>query len=255
MSSFNLRGMKNEQLIYGARPIIEAIEAGKEIEKLFIQKSSTSPLIRELLQKVRPFGTPIQMVPVEKLNSMTRGNHQGVVAFLSMIAYQPIEEIVTNLFEKGKNPFILVLDRVTDVRNFGAIARTAECAGVDAIVIPDKGAAQINADALKTAAGALTKLPVCRTKSLAQTTKFLKDSGLQIFAVTEKGNVMYDLPEYRDPLALIMGSEDQGIASDLLRMADHMVRIPLMGKIGSLNVSVAAGILMFEVVHQRSFVK
>ncbi|HML84302.1 MAG: 23S rRNA (guanosine(2251)-2'-O)-methyltransferase RlmB [Sphingobacteriia bacterium] len=247
--------MKNEQLIYGARPIIEAIEAGKEIEKLFIQKSSTSPLIRELLQKVRPFGTPIQMVPVEKLNSMTRGNHQGVVAFLSMIAYQPIEEIVTNLFEKGKNPFILVLDRVTDVRNFGAIARTAECAGVDAIVIPDKGAAQINADALKTAAGALTKLPVCRTKSLAQTTKFLKDSGLQIFAVTEKGNVMYDLPEYRDPLALIMGSEDQGIASDLLRMADHMVRIPLMGKIGSLNVSVAAGILMFEVVHQRSFVK
>ena len=124
-----------------------------------------------------------------------------------------------------------------------------------AIVIPDKGAAQINADALKTAAGALTKLPVCRTKSLAQTTKFLKDSGLQIFAVTEKGNVMYDLPEYRDPLALIMGSEDQGIASDLLRMADHMVRIPLMGKIGSLNVSVAAGILMFEVVHQRSFVK
>lgn len=255
MSSFNLRGMKNEQLIYGARPIIEAIEAGKEIEKLFIQKSSTSPLIRELLQKVRPFGTPIQMVPVEKLNSMTRGNHQGVVAFLSMIAYQPIEEIVTNLFEKGKNPFILILDRVTDVRNFGAIARTAECAGVDAIVIPDKGAAQINADALKTAAGALTKLPVCRTKSLAQTTKFLKDSGLQIFAVTEKGNVMYDLPEYRDPLALIMGSEDQGIASDLLRMADHMVRIPLMGKIGSLNVSVAAGILMFEVVHQRSFVK
>ncbi len=247
--------MKNEQLIYGARPIIEAIEAGKEIEKLFIQKSSTSPLIRELLQKVRPFGTPIQMVPVEKLNSMTRGNHQGVVAFLSMIAYQPIEEIVTNLFEKGKNPFILVLDRVTDVRNFGAIARSAECAGVDAIVIPDKGAAQINADALKTAAGALTKLPVCRTKSLAQTTKFLKDSGLQIFAVTEKGNVMYDLPEYRDPLALIMGSEDQGIASDLLRMADHMVRIPLMGKIGSLNVSVAAGILMFEVVHQRSFVK
>ena len=247
--------MKNEQLIYGARPIIEAIEAGKEIEKLFIQKSSTSPLIRELLQKVRPFGTPIQMVPVEKLNSMTRGNHQGVVAFLSMIAYQPIEEIVTNLFEKGKNPFILILDRVTDVRNFGAIARTAECAGVDAIVIPDKGAAQINADALKTAAGALTKLPVCRTKSLAQTTKFLKDSGLQIFAVTEKGNVMYDLPEYRDPLALIMGSEDQGIASDLLRMADHMVRIPLMGKIGSLNVSVAAGILMFEVVHQRSFVK
>ena len=247
--------MKNEQLIYGARPIIEAIEAGKEIEKLFIQKSSTSPLIRELIQKVRPFGTPIQMVPVEKLNSMTRGNHQGVVAFLSMIAYQPIEEIVTNLFEKGKNPFILVLDRVTDVRNFGAIARTAECAGVDAIVIPDKGAAQINADALKTAAGALTKLPVCRTKSLAQTTKFLKDSGLQIFAVTEKGNVMYDLPEYRDPLALIMGSEDQGIASDLLRMADHMVRIPLMGKIGSLNVSVAAGILMFEVVHQRSFVK
>ncbi len=247
--------MKNEQLIYGVRPIIEAIEAGKEIEKLFIQKSSTSPLIRELLQKVRPFGTPIQMVPVEKLNSMTRGNHQGVVAFLSMIAYQPIEEIVTNLFENGKNPFILVLDRVTDVRNFGAIARTAECAGVDAIVIPDKGAAQINADALKTAAGALTKLPVCRTKSLAQTTKFLKDSGLQIFAVTEKGNVMYDLPEYRDPLALIMGSEDQGIASDLLRMADHMVRIPLMGKIGSLNVSVAAGILMFEVVHQRSFVK
>ena len=247
--------MKNEQLIYGARPIIEAIEAGKEIEKLFIQKSSTSPLIRELIQKVRPFGTPIQMVPVEKLNSMTRGNHQGVVAFLSMIAYQPIEEIVTNLFEKGKNPFILVLDRVTDVRNFGAIARSAECAGVDAIVIPDKGAAQINADALKTAAGALTKLPVCRTKSLAQTTKFLKDSGLQIFAVTEKGNVMYDLPEYRDPLALIMGSEDQGIASDLLRMADHMVRIPLMGKIGSLNVSVAAGILMFEVVHQRSFVK
>jgi len=193
----------------------------------------------------------MQTVPAEKLDRVTRKNHQGVIAYISPITYSNIEEIVPGLFEKGETPLILILDQVTDVRNFGAIARTAEIAGVDAIIIPEKGAAQINADAIKTSAGALNLVPVCRTPSLSHTIKYLKNCGLRIVAATEKGERFYDETNMKDPLAIIMGSEDLGIESSLLKIADEWIKIPQFGQIASLNVSVAAGILIYEALRQR----
>ncbi|MDD2962702.1 MAG: 23S rRNA (guanosine(2251)-2'-O)-methyltransferase RlmB [Bacteroidales bacterium] len=245
--------MKDNSLIYGIRAVMEAIEAGREFEKVMVQKGLTGDLYRELMQKLRATGTPLQMVPPETLHRLTNGNHQGVAAFVSAITYQPIEQIIPMLFEQGRNPFILILDRVTDVRNFGAIARTAECAGVDAILIPDHNSARITADAVKTSAGALHTIPVCRATNLFQTVKFLKNSGITLFAATEKGNIHYHSMAYDQPLALIMGSEENGVSADLLKISDHLVRIPLLGTIGSLNVSVAAGVLMYEVIRQRNY--
>lgn len=245
--------MKDNSLIYGIRAVMEALEAGREFEKVLIQKGLTGDLSRELMQKLRGSGAPVQMVPPETLHRLTNGNHQGVAAFVSAITYQPIEQMVPMLFEQGKNPFILILDRITDVRNFGAIARTAECAGVDAILIPDHNSARITADAVKTSAGALHSVAVCRTTNLFQAVKFLKNSGITIFAATEKGNIHYHSMAYDQPLALIMGSEENGVSADLLKISDHLVRIPLLGTIGSLNVSVAAGVLLYEVIRQRNY--
>lgn len=245
--------MKDNSLIYGIRAVMEAIEAGREFEKVMIQKGLSGDLFRDLMGKLRAVGAPVQMVPPETLHRLTNGNHQGVAAYVSAIIYQPIEQVVPMLFEQGKTPFLLILDRITDVRNFGAIARSAECAGVDAILIPDNNSARITGDAVKTSAGALHSLPVCRTTNLYQSVKFLKNSGITIFAATEKGNLLYDAPAYQQPLALIMGSEENGVSAELLIISDHLVRIPLMGKIGSLNVSVAGGVLMYEIVRQRNF--
>jgi len=174
-----------------------------------------------------------------------------VVAFISPIEFQNLENILPALFEKGMNPFFVVLDKITDVRNFGAITRTAECAGVDAIIIPEKGSAQISADAVKTSAGALLKIPVCRVKNLSKTLKFLQESGIQLVAATEKAKENYYSTNFTAPTALVMGSEDTGVDMEILKVADKMVKIPIMGDIDSLNVSVAAGILMYEVVKQR----
>lgn len=245
--------MKDNSLIYGIRAVMEAIEAGREFEKVMIQKGLSGDLFRDLMAKLRTAGAPIQMVPPETLHRLTNGNHQGVAAYVSAIIYQPIEQIVPMLFEQGKTPFLLILDRITDVRNFGAIARTAECAGVDAILVPDNNSARITGDAVKTSAGALHSIPVCRTTNLYQSVKFLKNSGITIFAATEKGNLLYDATAYQHPLALIMGSEENGVSAELLKISDYLVRIPLMGKIGSLNVSVACGVLMYEIVRQRNF--
>lgn len=178
-------------------------------------------------------------------------NHQGVIAFISPVVYQRIEDIIPAIYEEGRNPFIVVLDSVTDVRNFGAIARTCECAGVDAIVIPAVGSAPINADAIKTSAGALLSIPVCREMNLGNTLKFLTASGLKLIAATEKADSEYVEATYNDPVAIVMGSEDEGISPDHLRLCQDLVSIPLFGKIESLNVSVAAGIIIYEAVRQR----
>ena len=196
---------------------------------------------------------PVQRVPVERIDRITRKNHQGVVAFVSPITYQLTEDIVPFLFEQGKSPLLLMLDGITDVRNFGAIARTCECAGVDAIIIPAKNSVTVNADAVKTSAGALMTLPVCKEQSLTATIKFLKDSGFRILAATEKGDYDYSKANYTDPTCIIMGAEDTGVPYEHLKYCDEWVRIPLMGKIESLNVSVAAGILIYEAVKQRGF--
>jgi len=239
------------QFIYGIHSIVEAIRAGKYFEKIFIKKGFKSDLLGELLRFVRKDTIPYQYVPVEKLNRLTRKNHQGVIALVSDIEYINIEKLIPLLYEKGEVPFILILDRITDIRNFGAIARTAECAGVNAIVIPSKGAAQINSDAIKTSSGALHSISVCRTVNLAETIRFLKDSGLQAVAVTEKAQDFYYGMDFTAPVVLIMGAEDKGISEDILKSSDKSVKIPMFGSIDSLNVSVAASIVIYEVVRQR----
>ncbi|MBI9060805.1 MAG: 23S rRNA (guanosine(2251)-2'-O)-methyltransferase RlmB [Marinilabiliaceae bacterium] len=243
--------MAKEQMVFGIRAVQEAIAAGKEIEKVFVKKGLQGDLFRGFLEVVRQHNIPYQFVPIEKLNRLSRKNHQGVIAMISAVVYQDIEQLVPMLYDEGKEPFILVLDSVTDVRNFGAIARTAECAGVHAIVIPEKGGALINADALKTSAGALHTIPVCRVSSLNEIVQFLKNSGLKVVAATEKGAVNYNDANYQGPVALVMGAEDTGISSDLLALSDVRSKIPILGEIESLNVSVAAGILMYEIVKSR----
>jgi len=243
--------MAKDQMVFGIRAVSEAIAAGKEIDKVFVKKGLQGDLFQEFLDEVKAHKVPFQFVPIEKLNRISRKNHQGVIAFVSPVIYQDAEALIQMLYDEGKEPFVLVLDSLTDIRNFGAIARTAECAGVHAIIIPDKGGAPINADAIKTSAGALHTLPVCRTSNLFKTVEYLKNCGLKLVAATEKGAEDYDKIDYSGPVALIMGSEDTGISSQVLKLADCNSRIPIRGEIQSLNVSVSAGVLMYEILKSR----
>ena len=244
---------EKSDMIFGVRAVIEAIEAGKDIDKILVKRDIQSDLSKELFAALKGKFIPVQRVPVEKINRITRKNHQGVVAFIAAVTYQRTEDIIPTLFEEGKTPLLVMLDGVTDVRNFGAIARTCECAGVDAVIIPAKNSASVNADAMKTSAGALHTLPVCREQSLTATIKHLKESGFKIIAATEKGDYDYTRADYTAPTCIIMGAEDTGIPYDHLSLCDEWVKIPLMGHIASLNVSVAAGILIYEAVRQRGF--
>lgn len=242
---------EEKNYIFGIRAIIEAVNAGKTIDKLFIQKGLHNDLFTELWKLVRLKRINYKHVPLEKINRLTRKNHQGVFAFISPIDFHNIEDVVPSLYEQGKNPLILVLDRITDVRNFGAIARTAECAGVDAIIIPEQNAAAINADAIKTSAGALHKITVCRTWNLKLAIQFMKESGIQLVGCTEKTQDMMYKADYIPPTAIIMGSENDGVSPELLKMCDARAKIPLIGKIASLNVSVATGVILYEAIRQR----
>jgi len=243
---------EEKNFIFGIRAIMEAVEAGKTIDKLFIQKGLHNDLFAELWKLVRLRRINYKHVPLEKINRLTRKNHQGVFAFISPIDLHNIEDVVPALYEEGKNPLILVLDRITDVRNFGAIARTAECAGVDTILIPEQNAAAINADAIKTSAGALHKITVCRTWNLKLALQFIKNSGIQLISCTEKTqNNMYKA-DYTPPTAIIMGSEEDGVSPEFLKMSDARVKIPMRGKIASLNVSVATGVILYEALRQRN---
>lgn len=243
--------MERNEMIFGIRAVIEAVEAGKDIDKILIKKDLQSDLAQELFAAVRGRNIVVQKVPIEKINRMSRKNHQGVLAFISAVTYQHLDDIVPGLYEEGKNPFIILLDGITDVRNFGAIARTCECTGVNAIVIPERGSVSVNADAVKTSAGALLHLPVCRESSVFEAVRFLKNSGFRTIAASEKAVVNYTDIDYTVPVAIVMGAEDTGVSKEVLRLCDDMVALPQMGVIGSLNVSVAAGVMMYEVVRQR----
>ena len=242
---------EDKDYIFGIRAVIEAIKAGKQIDKLMIKSGLKGELFFELIELVKQLEIPVQYVPNERINRVTMKNHQGVVAFISPIEFQHIENILPTIFEEGRTPFFVILDKVTDVRNFGAVARTAECAGVDAIIIPEKGSARISGDAVKTSAGALHKIPVCRVKSLAKTIKYLQESGIQLVAATEKANDLYYKVDFKIPVAILVGAEDRGVALEYLKVADQMVKIPILGDIESLNVSVAASVLIYEAVKQR----
>lgn len=243
---------KNSDFIFGIRAIIEAIRAEKDIDKLLIQTDlGKSELIGELLALARERRLLIQRVPVYKLNKITTKNHQGAIAYLSAINYVSFEDLLQGVFEQGRSPLFLLLDGITDVRNLGAIARTAECVGVDCLIVPEKNSAQINSDAIKTSAGALYHLPVARVGSLLRAVKYLQNAGLQVIACTEKTDNLLYSADLRIPTAIVMGAEDAGISNDILKQVDALVKIPMFGEIGSLNVSVSAGIVLYEAVRQR----
>lgn len=245
------RSSSSEDMIFGTRAVLEAVRAGREMETIYIQRDATNDLIKELKAGLAEHNQPYVKVPAEKLQRLTRKNHQGVVAFLSPINYAVLNNVVSGVYERGEMPLLVVLDRLTDVRNVGAIARTAECLGAHALVIPRRGGARINADAVKTSAGALHHLPVCREENLKDSLQELKDAGLKIVACTEKANQSLAKADLSGPVALLMGSEEDGISGEYLKLADQQVLIPMSGKIESLNVSVATAICLYEVVRQR----
>ena len=243
---------KETDSIFGLRAVIEAIRAGKQVDRLLIKQGLQGSLYHELMSEVKAHNIVYQIVPVERIELVTRKNHQGVLAWLSLIEYQYISNLLPMIFEKGVDPLLIALDGVSDVRNFGAIVRTADCLGAHAVIIPEKGSARITADAIKTSAGALHSFPVCREKSIVRSIEYLKESGLKVICATEKSGEESPSAILTGPTVLILGSEEKGISRELLSLSDHQVRIPVTGNIGSLNVSVAAGILLYEIVRQRS---
>lgn len=240
-------------IIFGIRAVIEAVSAGREFNKILIQRGLQKELFFELKEALKGMDYPLQFVPIEKLNSVTQQNHQGVIAYVSPVTYYKIENVIDELLESGKKPFILVLDRLTDVRNFGAIARTAECEGVDAIVIPSKGSVQVTPDAIKTSAGALNRIKVCKADKLKDALFYIQQSGIRLIACTEKSKIPLYETNLRGSVAIILGSEQDGITSDLINMSDISCKIPMAGKIASLNVSVAAGMVLYEKIRQELY--
>ncbi|MAP01325.1 MAG: 23S rRNA (guanosine(2251)-2'-O)-methyltransferase RlmB [Flavobacteriales bacterium] len=240
----------NPDVVYGIRAVEEAIKSGRGINKVLVQKGLKGELFKDFWSLMKNHNIVYHGVPVQKLNSITTKNHQGVIAFTSPIEYTSLELLLPSIYEKGEQPFLLILDRITDVRNLGAIARSAECHGVHGIVLPSKGSALVGSDAIKTSAGALNKLPVCKENNLKQVIQFLKDSGLSIIGCSEKGSSnVYDV-DLTGPTAILMGSEEDGISPAYLKLCDQLVKIPMYGTIPSLNVSVSASILMYEYKRQ-----
>ncbi len=244
------------QLVYGLRPVIEAIASGQQVERVLLQNGLNSSLLNELRTRMKEHDIPFQYVPVEKLDKMTSGNHQGVVATIAAVKYHSFMDMMEQLSSSAddaalRTPLVVLLDHITDVRNMGAIARTAECTGVSAFVVPDRGSAAMNEDAIKTSSGALLRLPLCREQNLKTVVNLAKQYGYQVVAATEKGAVHYRSVDFRQPTLLILGNEETGISPELLKMSDVKAKLPIVGEVSSLNVSVAAGVFMYEALEQR----
>lgn len=242
---------KNNGLVFGMRAVIEAIDAGRTIDKILVKKELTGELSKELFAKIKQHDIVVQRVPVEKLNRITSKNHQGVVAFISPVTYYRCEDLIPMLYDEGKIPMLLVLDGITDTRNFGALARTADSAGIDAIIIPERGSVSVTPEAIKTSAGALFHVPVCREKNIAEILKILKENGISVVGASEKTEKLYTDVDFTIPVAIVMGAEDTGISERALRECDELAAIPMLGNVASLNVSVAGAIMMYEGVKQR----
>ncbi len=243
--------MHTEDQIFGIRAIIEAINAGKNIDKVFIQKEAKGELMQELFKTMKSKNINFSYVPVEKLNKLTRNNHQGAVASISPIEFVSIEKLVEDVQNQGKTPLFLILDQLSDARNFGAIIRTAECTGVNGIIVQKQGAAPVNGDTVKTSAGAVFNVPICKVDHIKDAVYFLQASDIQTVAATEKTeNNIYDI-DFKVPMAIIMGSEDKGVNPSVLKLVDHKAKLPMYGTISSLNVSVACGAFLYEAVRQR----
>jgi len=239
-------------IAFGTRAVQEALNSGREIERILLQKGVQNESFKEIIVEARRQHVPISTVPTEKLNRVTRKNHQGIIAFLSSVVYASLDNIIDECYRRGQEPLLVLMDRVTDVRNFGAIARTAECLGVHAIVIPNKGNARLGGDAMKASAGALNHIPVCREENLKRSINYLKSSGIRVIACTEKADDLLPQQDLLGPVALLLGSEEDGISEAYLKLADAAVKVSMQGQIASLNVSVAAAISLYEVIRQRS---
>lgn len=243
--------MEKETQIFGIRAVLEAINAGETVDKVFLQKGLRGELFVELEGLLRKNAIASSYVPVEKLNRLTKKNHQGVVAKISPVEFYQLEDLVLNVIESGKTPLFLLLDQLSDVRNFGAIIRTAECTGVDGIIIQKSGGAPVNGDTIKTSAGAVFKVPICKVDHIKDALFHLQASGIKLIAATEKTDQhLYDV-SFKEPCAIIMGSEGKGISPSILKLVDAKAKLPMLGDIGSLNVSVACGAFLYEVVRQR----
>lgn len=244
--------MEENTRIFGIRAVIEAIQSGKAIDKVYVQKGLSGPLFQELNHLLNKGEFNLSYVPVEKLNKLAKGNHQGVVASISPVSFQSIEEVVAQAFEKTSTPLFLLLDQITDARNFGAIIRTAECTGVNAIIFPEKGSAAVNADTVKTSAGAVFNVPLCKVNHIKDAVYFLQASDVQVIAATEKTNDTIYKVDFKKASALVMGSEAKGVSNSILNAVDVKAKLPMSGSIESLNVSVACGAILYEAVRQRS---
>ncbi|MHC1778651.1 MAG: 23S rRNA (guanosine(2251)-2'-O)-methyltransferase RlmB [Bacteroidales bacterium] len=241
-----------DNYIFGIHPVLEALESKRKIEKVLFKQGIEGPQFRMLLEKLKNLDIQVQFAPIEKLNSITRSNHQGVIAFIANVDYISIEDMMKIAESKESSPLILILDGVSDVRNFGAIARSAECAGANGIIVPAKGSAAVNADSVKTSAGALLRIPVSKVSNVREAIFYLKESGYKIIASSEKAEKTIYEESYKSPVAIILGSEEKGVSQSAIAISDSQVRIPMAGVIGSLNVSAAASVILFEVLRQRS---
>ncbi|MFI5203679.1 MAG: 23S rRNA (guanosine(2251)-2'-O)-methyltransferase RlmB [Flavobacteriales bacterium] len=243
---------EKEDYIFGIHPVVEALKEGKDISRIFMQMGLKGESSTTLFKLAKEGGIEVSVVPMQKLQRITRKNHQGVIAIMSPIGYERIENIIPVLFEQGKTPLLLLLDRVTDVRNFGAICRSAECLGVQAVIVPSRGSALVTPDAVKTSAGALLKIPVCKEPNLKETIDYLKQSGIQMIGCSEKGEKNLSEVSFTEPCCILMGSEEDGISPEYLKKCDELVKIPMSGTTESLNVSVSAGIILYEATRQRN---
>ncbi len=243
--------MEKDNQIFGIRAILEAIHAKKEIDKVFVQKDAQGDLMQELLKTLKKNNINFSYVPIEKLNRLTSNNHQGAVATIAPISFVSLENLVERIMENKKMPLFLILDQLSDARNFGAIIRTAECTGVDGIIVQKQGSAPVNGDTVKTSAGAVFNIPICKVDHIKDAVFYLQGSGIKTVAATEKtDNNIYDI-DLKEPLAIIMGSEDKGVNPSVLKIVDEKAKLPMFGTISSLNVSVACGAFLYETVRQR----
>jgi 23S rRNA (guanosine2251-2'-O)-methyltransferase len=246
-----MNNQKENNSLFGIRPIIEAIKAGTTIDRVFIQKGLSGDLSNELKALIKEHKVESKTVPVEKLNRLTRQNHQGVFAFISPVEFIELEELIIQTTESGSNPLFIVLDQISDVRNFGAIVRTAECTGVSGIIVPKQGSAPINAESMKTATGAIFNVPICKVDNLKDAIYYLQGSGINVVAATEKTqDIVYDV-DMSVPSAIVMGNEEKGVSHGILKIVNQKAALPVLGEIASLNVSVACGAFLYEAVRQR----
>lgn len=243
--------MEKDNQIFGIRAIIEAINAKKEIDKVFVQKDAQGDLMQDLMKTMKRNNINFSYVPVEKLNRLTPNNHQGAVATIAPISFVSLETLVEGVIESGKKPLFLILDQLSDARNFGAIIRTAECTGVDGIIIQKQGSAPVNGDTVKTSAGAVFNVPICKVDHIKDAIFYLQGSGIKTVAATEKTEShIYDI-NFNEGVAIIMGSEDRGVNPSVLKIVDEKAKLPMFGTIESLNVSVACGAFLYEALRQR----